>query len=107
MAEELDIETIFKLKVLQYFLCDTSFLICTGDISFFSIELELEYCIEGLHTLPSMYAFNQWVVSQTTVSIEQLRTKIAIEPIERNRTRSNNCYLIVKRNRISIERPIP
>ena len=38
-----------------------------------------------------------------TVSIKQVRTKIAIEPIECNRTQSNNCGSIVERNGISIE----
>ena len=41
-----------------------------------------------------------------TMSIDRNRTKIAIEPIECNRTRSNNCDSIVERNRIAIERPI-
>ena len=41
-----------------------------------------------------------------TMSIERDRTKIAIEPIKRNRTRLNNCDSIVERNRIAIERPL-
>ena len=34
------------------------------------------------------------------------RTKIAIEPIKRNLTQSNNCDSIVERDRIAIEQPL-